>query len=117
MGKNCLLIQANRAFVILDFICALVAAVLDIVFAVMLCVKGGTDCCSKCCGVGGIVLTVFCMILSIISIALGAGVDFDGADMNGGGVCIGGDARTGLVPASPRALSRRLRADRRLGRR
>jgi len=83
--KNCLLIQANRAFVILDFICALVAAVLDIVFAVMLCVKGVTDCCSKCCGVGGIVLTVFCMILSIISIALGAGVDFDGMDMNGGG--------------------------------
>merc|ERR1712032_124760 len=82
--KNCALIQGNRAMVILAFIFAFVAAALKIAFAVLLC-AGKQDGCSKCPGYGALVLTIICMLLSIISLALGAGVDFDGTDMNGGG--------------------------------
>jgi hypothetical protein len=89
--KNCLLVQLTGVVVIFAFICVLVAFILDVAFVVLLCAKGGTQCCSKCCGMGGIVLTVIGMVLSLISLALAAGVETDKLglpiepDLNGAG--------------------------------
>lgn len=87
--KNCVLVQITGVVVIFAFICALVAFILDVAFVVLLCAKGGTQCCSKCCGMGGIVLTVIGMVFSLISLALAAGIDTKyltgEPDMNGAG--------------------------------